>query len=106
MDETFYDTLLCREFTGLQEFDRVPDESTILSSRHMLADAILIKANELLSHRGPLLRAGTAAHATLIAAPSSIKNKDKERDPEMHSSKKVQQMYFGMKAHIGADSEL
>ena len=55
--------------------------------------------------RGLLLKLGTVVDATLIAAPSSTKNKHHKRDPDMHSSKKGQQMYFGMKAHIGADAE-
>ena len=61
--------------------------------------------NELLTERGLLLKAGTAVDATLIAAPTSTKNKDRARDPEMHSSKKGNQWYFGMKAHIGVDAE-
>jgi IS5 family transposase len=110
MEEAFFDTPLYREFAQLQEFARVPDESTILRFRHRLekhklADAILEEVNALLSERGLLLKTGTVVDATLIAAPSSTKNQDKERDPEMHSSKKGQQMYFGMKAHIGADAE-
>jgi IS5 family transposase len=110
MEEAFFDTPLYREFAKVPEFDRVPDESTILRFRHRLeknklADAILDEVNELLSQRGLLLKVGTVVDATLIAAPSSTKNKDKERDPEMHSSKKGEQMYFGMKAHIGADAE-
>ena len=110
MEEAFFDTPLYREFAKVQEFDRVPDESTILRFRHRLekhklAQAILEEVNELLSQRGLMLKAGTVVDATLIAAPSSTKNKDKERDPQMHSSKKGQQMYFGMKAHIGADAE-
>ncbi len=110
MEEAFFDTPLYREFAQLQEFSRVPDESTILRFRHRLekhklADAMLEEVNELLQQRGLLLKTGTIVDATLIAAPSSTKNKDKERDPEMHSSKKGEQMYFGMKAHIGADAE-
>jgi IS5 family transposase len=110
MEEAFFDTPLYREFAQLQEFARVPDESTILRFRHRLekhklCDAILSEVNELLSQRGLMLKTGTVVDATLIAAPSSTKNKDKERDPEMHSSKKGEQMYFGMKAHIGADAE-
>jgi transposase, IS5 family len=61
--------------------------------------------NALLTQRGLMLKTGTVVDATLIAAPSSTKNKDHARDPEMHSSKKGEQMYFGMKAHIGADAE-
>ena len=61
--------------------------------------------NELLAARGLLLKAGTAVDATLIAAPSSTKNKDKARDPEMHSSQKGNNWHFGMKAHIGVDAD-
>ena len=113
MEEAFFDTPLYREFALLEQFGRLPDESTILRFRHRLekhklAEQILSVVNELLSKKGLLLKAGTAVDATLIAAPTSTKNKDKKRDPEMHSSKKGNQWYFGMKAHIGvaADSGL
>ena len=110
MEEAFFDTPLYREFAQLQEFGRLPDESTILRFRHRLekhklAEQILQTVNELLAERGLLLKMGTAIDATLIAAPTSTKNKDKARDPEMHSSKKGNQWYFGMKAHIGVDAE-
>ena len=72
---------------------------------HKLAEQILQTVNELLTARGLLLKAGTAVDATLIAAPTLTKNKDKARDPELHSSKKGSQWYFGMKAHIGVDAE-
>ena len=93
MEEAFLDTPLYRDFAQLPAFGRLPDESTILRFRHRLekhklADQILAAVNELLEQRGLLLRAGTAVDATLIAAPSSTKNKDKARDPEMHSSQK------------------
>ena len=110
MEEAFFDTPLYREFALLEEFGRLPDESTILRFRHRLekhklAEQILTTVNELLIAKGLLLKVGTVVDATLIAAPSSTKNNDKARDPEMHSSKKGEQMYFGMKAHIGADAE-
>ena len=110
MEEAFFDTPLYREFAQLDEFTRLPDESTILRFRHRLekhklSEQILTTVNELLSQRGLLLKTGTVVDATLIAAPTSTKNKDKARDPEMHSSKKGNQWYFGMKAHIGADAE-
>ena len=110
MEEAFFDTPLYREFAQLEEFGRLPDESTILRFRHRmekhkLAERILVTVNELLIERGLLLKAGTAVDATLIAAPTSTKNKDHSRDPEMHSSKKGNQRYFGMKAHIGVDAE-
>jgi len=110
MEEAFFDTPLYREFAQLDEFTRLPDESTILRFRHRLekqklAEQILAAVNELLSQLGLLLKTGTVVDATLIAAPTSTKNKGKARDPEMHSSKKGNQWYFGMKAHIGADAE-
>jgi len=110
MEEAFFDTPLYREFAQLEVLSRLPDESTILRFRHRLekhklSEQILATVNDLLIQRGLLLKTGTVVDATLIAAPSSTKNKDKARDPEMHSSKKGEQMYFGMKAHIGADAE-
>ena len=110
MEEAFFDTPLLREFAQLEEFSRLPDESTILRFRHRLekyklAEQILRVVNDILLASGLLLKTGTVVDATLIPAPSSTKNKDHARDPEMHSSKKGQQMYFGMKAHIGADAE-
>ena len=103
MEEAFFDTPLYREFAQLDAFGRLPDESTILRFRHRLekhklAEQILATVNELLVQRGLLLKAGTAVDATLIAAPSSTKNKDKARDPEMHSSQKGNEWHFGMKA--------
>lgn len=110
MEEAFFDTPLYREFAQLPDFTRLPDESTILRFRHRLeehklAEKILQTVNDLLTERGLLLKVGTAIDATLIAAPTSTKNKDKARDAEMHSSKKGNQWYFGMKAHIGVDAD-
>jgi IS5 family transposase len=110
MEEAFFDTPLYREFAQLEEFGRLPDESTILRFRHRLekhklAEQILATVNDILIERGLLLKAGTVVDATLIAAPPSTKNKDKTRDPDMHSSKRSNQWYFGMKAHIGADAD-
>ena len=89
MEEAFFDTPLYREFAKLEEFGRLPDESTILRFRHRLekhklAGQILATVNGLLTERGLLLKAGTAVDASLIAAPTSTKNKDRLRDPEMH----------------------
>ena len=110
MEEAFFDTPLYREFAQLDVHGRLPDESTILRfrhrlERHKLAEQILAIVNDLLTAKGLLLKAGTAVDATLIAAPSSTKNKDRARDPEMHSSQKGKQWYFGMKAHIGVDAD-
>jgi len=111
MEEALHDVPLFRDFAGLGGWDdRLPDESTILRFRHLLeehklAPEILKTINALLQAKGLLLRAGTVVDATLIAAPSSTKNEGKERDPEMHQSKKGNQWYFGMKAHIGVDAD-
>ena len=110
MQEAFFDTPLYREFAQLDALARLPDETTTLRfrhrlERHKLADQILATVNDLLTTQGLLLKAGSAVDATLIAAPSSTKNKAKARDPEMHSSQKGKQWYFGMKAHIGVDAD-
>ena len=110
LEEALFDIPLYREFAHLDAHGRLPDESTILRFRHRLekhklAEQILAIVNELLAAQGLLLKAGTAVDATLIAAPTSTKNKDKQRDPEMHSSQKGREWYFGMKAHIGVDAD-
>jgi IS5 family transposase len=110
MEEALHDVPLFREFAGLGWDSRLPDESTILRFRHLLekhklADQILGVVNDLLRDKGLLLKTGTVVDATLISAPSSTKNASGERDPEMHQSKKGNQWYFGMKAHIGVDAE-
>ena len=110
MEEALFDVPLYREFAGLPScVTRLPDESTILRFRHLLeqhglAAQMLALVNGLLRERGLMVKAGTAVDATLIAAASSTKNKDRKRDPEMHSAKKGNQWYFGMKAHIGVDA--
>lgn len=111
MEEALFEVPLYREFAGLESWDRpLPDETTVLRFRHLLekhklAAQILVVVNDLLRDRGLMLRAGTAVDATLISAPSSTKNRSGERDPEMHQTKKGNQWYFGMKAHIGVDAD-
>ncbi len=109
MEEALYETTILRQFAGLS-LERIPDETTILNFRrllekHELATGILVVINGYLGDRGLSLRQGTIVDATLINAPSSTKNKDGKRDPEMHQTKKGNQYYFGMKAHIGVDDE-
>ncbi len=109
MEEALYETTILRQFAGLS-LERIPDETTILNFRrllekHELAAGILAVINGYLGGRGLSLRQGTIVDATLIHAPSSTKNQDGKRDPEMHQTKKGNQYYFGMKAHIGADAE-
>ena len=111
MEEALHDVPLYREFAGLEgPMRRLPDESTILRFRHLLekhnlGDAILATVNVILQRHGLMLKAGTVVDATLISAPSSTKNDSGERDPEMHQTKKGNQWYFGMKAHVGTDAE-
>lgn len=110
MEEALYDTAVMRRFACLNGLDSIPDETTILNFRrlletHDLAPKILARVNAHLARQGQSLRAGTIVDATIIAAPSSTKNQDRERDPEMHQTKKGNQWHFGMKAHIGVDDE-
>jgi IS5 family transposase len=110
MEEALHDIALFREFAGLSWDTALPDETTILRFRrlieqHKLAPQILGVVNDLLRDKGLMLRRGTVVDATLIAAPSSTKNASGERDPQMKQSKKGNQWYFGMKAHIGVDVE-
>ena len=111
MEEALHDVPLSLEFAGLSSgAGRIPDETTILRFRHLLekhdlAVDMLRVVNHLLLAKGLMLKSGTAVDATLISAPSSTKNSSGERDPEMKQSKKGNQWFFGMKAHIGVDAE-
>ncbi|MBT9519346.1 MAG: IS5 family transposase [Dechloromonas sp.] len=111
MEEALHDVPMLRQFAGLDAFEDVmPDESTILRFRHLLekhdlAVAIFAEVNAVLSEKGLSMKRGTVVDATLIAAPSSTKNEDKKRDPEMRQTKKGNQWHFGMKAHIGIDAD-
>lgn len=110
MEEALFDVPLYREFAGFGRHDRLPDRVSILRFRHLLerhqlAQQMLATINAVLSAKGLLLKEGTAIDATLIAAPSSTKNKGRTRDPEMHQTQKGNQWYFGMKAHIGVDAD-
>jgi IS5 family transposase len=109
MEEALHDVPLYREFAKLGSMARLPDETTILRFRHLLerhdlAVDMLRVVNDLLQYKGLMLRSGTAVDATLISAPSSTKNAEGERDPEMKQTKKGNNWYFGMKAHIGVDA--
>ncbi|WP_330469537.1 IS5 family transposase [Xanthomonas campestris] len=108
MEEALHEIPTLRRFAQLGGLDNVPDETTILNFRrlletHGLAARMLEAVNAHLARKGQSLRSGTIVDATLIAAPSSTKNADHARDPEMRQTKKGNQWYFGMKAHIGVD---
>ena len=111
MEEALYEVPLYCRFVGIDlAVDMVPDKTTICKFRHVLeqhqlADVFLSEIHAELSPRGLLLKKGTVVDATLIAAPPSTKNEKRKRDPDMRSTKKGNQWYFGMKAHIGADAD-
>ena len=110
-EETLYDSEAMRRFAGIELGDeRIPDETTILNFRHLLerhgvTQAIFADVNAHLADKGITLRSGTLVGATIIDAPSSTKNKAGGRDPEMSSTNKGNDWYFGMKAHIGVDAD-
>jgi len=110
-EDALYESAVLRRFTGV-DLGRAaaPDESTILNFRHVLerhelCGRILDAVNSYLARKGIRISTGTIVDATIIAAPSSTKNENKERDPEMHQTRKGNQYYFGAKAHIGVDSK-
>ena len=110
MEDSLYEIESMRRFAGLRLSDRIPDETTILHFRHLLEShglgrKLLLEINKHLASKGCSLREGTIVDATLISAPSSMKNKEHQRDPEMHQTKKGNQWYFGMKLHIGVDAD-
>src|SRR5690349_12500972 len=110
-EDALYDMPAFRDFCRIDlGRERAPDATTLLRFRHLLEEqqigaALFSKVGELLLAQGMKLSGGTIVDATLIAAPSSTKNEKQERDPEMQQTKKGNQWYFGMKVHIGVDSQ-
>jgi len=111
MEEALYDRLSFQRFLGFDCFGGViPDETAILRFRHLLeahglSQQILAAVNTHLSQRGLMLKEGTIMDATLIEAPRSTKNTERKRDPEMSSTRKNNQFYFGAKGHIGVQAQ-
>lgn len=109
LEDALYDSQALRSFAGIDlGNEAVPDATTLLKFRHLLeahdlGRRIFEEVGALLEEKQLLMREGTLVDATIIAAPSSTKNRRRERDPDMHQTKKGNQWYFGMKAHIGAD---
>jgi IS5 family transposase len=110
IEDAIYDSQAIRGFVGIDlNRESAPDATTLLKFRHLLeakgiTRQIFDTINGHLADKGLMMREGTIVDATLIAAPPSTKNKDGERDPEMHQSKKGNDWHFGMKAHIGVDA--
>lgn len=111
MEDALRDSAAMREFAGFTSFsETVPDETTILNFRHLLeqhelTERLFNQVNSLLQDKGLRVSTGTIVDATIISAPCSTKNKDNARDPEMKHTRKGNQYYFGMKAHIGVDED-
>ena len=110
-EEALLDSASLRRFVGIDlGRERVPDGTTLLKFRrllneHKLGEQLFAQVGQVLQGRGLKVGTGTIVDATIIGAPSSTKNADKKRDPEMHQTRKGQQWYFGMKLHIGVDSQ-
>ncbi len=111
VEEALYDSRAMRRFVGIDlGREPVPDETTILKFRHLLerhnlGSQLFVLIGEYLDENGLKVNRGTIVDATIINAPTSTKNKDNRRDPEMHQTKKGNEWYFGMKAHLGVDSQ-
>ena len=110
VEDAIYDSYAMRRFMRLDfAVEQVPDATTLLHFRHLLeehqlGEKLFEAQNEIFEAEGWIMRGGTIVDATIIAAPSSTKNATGTRDPEMHQTKKGNQWYFGMKAHIGVDA--
>ena len=110
MEDMLYENQVYFLFSGLSRgIDSIPDETTILNFRHLLeehnlGEAIFEEINAVLEQKGLRVKDGSVVDATIIHAPTSTKNRSGRRDPEMSSTKKGNQWYFGMKAHIGVDA--
>jgi IS5 family transposase len=110
-EDALLDSAALRRFVGIDlGRERVPDATTLLKFRrllekHRLGEALFAKVGAVLQAHGLKVGTGTIVDATIIGAPSSTKNADKQRDPQMHQTKKGQQWFFGMKLHIGVDSQ-
>lgn len=110
-EDALYDSESMRRFAGVElAEDVIPDETSILRFRHLLEEhnltaAIFVEVRHLLEEKGLLLKSGTIVDATIIAAPSSTKNAEGARDPEMHQTRKGKAWHFGMKVHVGTTKQ-
>lgn len=110
-EDALYDSESMRRFAGVElAEDVIPDETSILRFRHLLeqhklTEAIFVEIRGLLERKGLMLKSGTIVDATIISAPSSTKNAEGRRDPEMHQTRKGKDWYFGMKVHVGTTKQ-
>jgi len=111
VEEALYESVSLRGFVDIDlGREPAPDETTVCKFRHLLEEhqlgaRIFGRVQEHLQERGLRIGTGTIVDATIVHAPSSTKNREQKRDPEMHQTRKGKQWYFGMKAHVGVDSK-
>jgi len=112
VEEALYESVSMRRFVGIDlGREPVPDETTVCRFRHLLEEhelgrRLFEEVHRYLESKGLKIARGTIVDATIISAPSSTKNAEQARDPDMHQTRKGNQWYFGMKAHVGVDSKL
>lgn len=110
IEDAIYDSYAFRKFMRINfNEEQVPDATTLLKFRHLLekhkiGEQIFKAINQALEQNGVIMQGGTIVDATIINAPSSTKNREKKRDPEMHQTKKGNEWRFGMKCHVGVDA--
>ena len=110
IEDAIYDSYSFRKFTGIDFLrEQVPDATTLCKFRallyeHNIAQKLFEAINQALEAHGQMMRGGSVVDASIIEAPSSTKNEEKSRDPEMHQTKKGNEWHFGMKAHVGVDA--
>jgi len=111
VEEALYDSVALRQFVGIDlGREPAPDETTVCKFRHLLekhnlGEKMLEAVNVHLEKKGIRISSGTIVDATILQAPGSTKNREQQRDPEMHQTRKGKDWYFGMKAHVGVDSK-
>ena len=110
VEDAIYDSYAMRKFMGIDFMtEQVRDATTLLHFRHLmeenkLSEQIFKALKDAMDRSGHIMHGGSIVDATILEAPSSTKNADKTRDPEMHQTKKGNQWHFGMKVHIGVDA--
>jgi IS5 family transposase len=110
VEDAVYDSYAMRRFMRIDfAVEQVPDATTLLHFRHLLerhglGERLFASQNQIFDEQGWIMRGGSIVDATIIAAPTSTKNASGRRDPQMSSTQKRSQWYFGMKAHVGVDA--
>lgn len=111
LEDSIYDSYAFRKFMGLNFLDvqQAPDATTLCKFRKLMNEQGIAKLmfdtiKQFLEAHGKIMHGGTIVDAAIVSAPASTKNREKQRDPEMHQTKKGGQWYFGAKLHVGVDA--